>query len=42
MMFAIGKPGSPEILSEKLQEIEKPSGRKNIKEIVNEGEFNFG
>jgi len=42
MMIAIGKPGSPEILPEKLQEIEKPSGRKNIKEIVNEGEFNFG
>jgi nitroreductase len=42
MMFAIGKPGSTENLPEKLQEIEKPSGRKNIKEIVNEGEFNFG
>ena len=42
MMIAIGKPGSPEILPEKLQEIEKPSGRKSIKEIVNEGEFNFG
>ena len=41
MMFAIGKPGKAEELPEKLQEIEKPSGRKKISEIVSEGEFNF-
>lgn len=41
MMFAVGKPGKIEELPEKLQEIEKPSGRKKITEIVSEGEFNF-
>ena len=42
MMFAIGKPGKTEELPEKLQEIEKPSGRKKISEIVREGVFDFG
>ena len=41
MMFAVGKPGKIEELPEKLQEIEKPSGRKNISEFISEGEFNF-
>ena len=41
MMFAVGKPGNVEELPEKLQEIEKPSGRKKISDIVNEGVFNF-
>lgn len=41
MMFAVGKPGSVESLPEKLQEIEKPSGRKELSEIVSEGVFNL-
>ncbi|MGI9535250.1 MAG: nitroreductase family protein [Thermodesulfobacteriota bacterium] len=41
MMFAIGKPGKTEDLPEKLQKIEKPSGRKKISEIVSEGKFDF-
>ena len=41
MMFAVGKPGNVDELPEKLQEIEKPSGRKNILEFISEGEFNF-
>jgi len=41
MMFAVGKPGSLEELPEKLQEIEKPSGRKELSEIISEGTFNF-
>ena len=41
MMFAVGKPGSIEELPEKLQEIENPSGRKKLSEIVSEGIFNF-
>jgi len=42
MMFAIGRPGNIEDLPEKLQEIEKPSGRKKLSEIVSEGVFEFG
>ena len=41
MMFAVGKPGNVDELPEKLQEIEKPSGRKNISEFISEGKFNF-
>ena len=41
MMFAVGKPGRIEELPEKLREIEKPSGRKELSEIVSEGIFNF-
>ena len=41
MMIAIGKAGKTEELPERLQEIEKPSERKKVEEIVNEGEFNF-
>jgi len=41
MMFAVGKSGSLEELPEKLQEIEKPSGRKELSEIISEGTFNF-
>lgn len=41
MMFAVGKPGDLMELPEKLREIEKPSGRKELTEIVNEGEFIF-
>ena len=38
-MASIGKRGIKEDLPEKYQEMEKPSGRKAIKEIVMEGEF---
>lgn len=41
MMFAVGKPGDLMELPEKLREIEKPSGRKELTEIVSEGEFIF-
>ena len=41
MMFAVGKPGDPSDLPEKLREIEKPSDRKKLSEIVSEGVFNF-
>ena len=41
MMFAIGKPGKVDNLPEKLQQIEKPSGRKTVSEIVSEGVFDF-
>lgn len=39
-MFAVGKLGKKESLPEKLQEREKPSDRKPIKEFVFEGIFN--
>ena len=38
-MTAIGKPGEIKDLPEKMQQKEKPSGRKLIKEIVFEGQF---
>lgn len=38
-MVAIGKPGNIEDLPEKLQSREEPSGRKNLEEIIFEGEF---
>lgn len=41
MMFAVGKPGDPAELPKKLREIEKPSDRKKLSEIVREGVFNF-
>lgn len=41
MMFAVGVPGKEEDLPQKLQDIEKPSGRKKLSEFVNEGVFNF-
>jgi len=39
MMIAIGKPGKIEDLPEPLREREKPSQRKNLEEIVFEGNF---
>lgn len=41
MMFAVGKPGNPSDLPEKLREIEKPSDRKKVSKISSEGVFNF-
>ena len=41
MMFAVGLPGNKDELPDKLREIEKPSGRKELSEIVSEGVFNF-
>ena len=41
MMFAVGLPGNEDELPDKLREIEKPSGRKEISEIVSEGVFSF-
>lgn len=38
-MIAIGKRGKKEELPEQLQEREKPSDRKHLKEIIMEGEF---
>jgi hypothetical protein len=39
IMIAIGKPGKVEDLPEALQAREKPSQRKNLEEIVFEGNF---
>lgn len=39
-MIAVGKPGKLEDLPKEMQEKEKPSKRKQIKEIVFEGQFN--
>lgn len=41
MMIAVGKPGNPGDLPEKLQKGEVPSGRKSVSEIVSEGRFSF-
>jgi nitroreductase len=41
-MFAVGRPGNPEDLPEKLRERERPSGRKTVREIICEGRFAFG
>ena len=40
MIFAVGKKGKKEDLSEDMQKIEVPSDRKKISEIVYKGEFN--
>ena len=40
-MCVIGKPGDPKNLPNYIQEIEKPSGRKNMEEIICEGGFGF-
>ncbi len=40
-MAVIGKPGDPKNLPDYMRENEKPSGRKNIEEIVCEGSFGF-
>lgn len=40
-MCVIGKPGDPAMLPDYMRENEKPSGRKNITEIVCEGFFAF-
>ena len=40
-MFAVGRPGNPQDLPEHLRAMEKPSGRKPVKEIICEGPFNF-
>lgn len=39
-MFAVGKPGKKQDLSQELQEREEPSDRKPLKEVVFEGLFN--
>jgi nitroreductase len=38
-MFAVGRPGDPEQLPAKMQELEMPSGRKPVSEIIREGKF---
>lgn len=38
-MFAVGKPGDPQQLPEKLQKGEEPNGRKPVAEFAFEGEF---
>ena len=40
-MAAVGKPGDPALLPEKLRAREAPSGRKPLGEIVGEGRFRF-
>ena len=40
-MFALGRPGDPGELPEKLREIEKPSGRRPVRESICEGRFAF-
>lgn len=40
-MVAVGRPGDPQDLPEKLQEMEKPSSRKPLKEICCAGRFDF-
>jgi hypothetical protein len=40
-MFAIGKPGSAEMLPEQMRGGETPSGRKPVKDLACEGNFNF-
>jgi len=38
-MFAVGRPGNPEELPEKLKEVECPSPRKPLEDIISEGKF---
>jgi nitroreductase len=40
-MFAVGHPGDPNDLPKDMQEREKPSGRKPVREIICEGVFGF-
>lgn len=40
-MIAVGRPGDPAQLPEKMREREAPSGRKSLAEITCEGAFNF-
>ena len=40
-MIAVGHPGDPAQLPEKMREREAPSGRKTLSEIICEGSFNF-
>ena len=40
-MIAVGRPGDPARLPERLREREAPSGRKPLSEITCEGAFNF-
>ena len=40
-MIAVGRPGDPAQLPERLREREAPSGRKPLSEITCEGAFNF-
>jgi len=40
-MIAVGRPGDPSRLPEKMREREAPSGRKSLAEITCEGAFNF-
>jgi nitroreductase len=40
-MFAVGRPGDPNALAPELQEREKPSPRKPVREIICEGKFAF-
>lgn len=40
-MFAVGRPGDPDQLPPEKREIEKPSPRKPLREIICEGKFAF-
>jgi nitroreductase len=40
-MFAVGRPGDPDQLDPQMREIEKPSPRKPVREIICEGKFAF-
>jgi nitroreductase len=40
-MIAVGRPGDPASLPEKMREMEAPSGRKPLSEITCEGPFSF-
>jgi len=40
-MVALGRPGDPDRLPQKLREMEVPSGRKKVDEIAREGPFAF-
>jgi nitroreductase len=40
-MIAVGRPGDPARLPERLREREAPSGRKSLAEVTCEGVFNF-
>jgi nitroreductase len=41
-MFAAGRPGDPDQLAPEKRELEKPSPRKPVREIICEGKFGFG
>ncbi len=38
-MFAVGRPGDPDKLPEKLRQVEAPSGRRPVKESIQEGPY---